>query len=744
MSVVTNLLPANTSGIETDTSGWTAGGNTSLDKATRFYQGAASLGLTATSTGTVSATTAARVAVTAGTEYQCYAYFANRSVAVAGRAATVRVDWYAASSGGSAISSVTSTAGTIPNSTNFLTPPPQLVAVAPAGANYASVTIAVTSVAGGAGNGVVADVISFGVPDAVVGNLISYETSSSESGLVGWSAVSNCAVAASSAQSWEGWRSLQVTATASGDAKARTTASYPVTAGTEYFAYAWTFAPVAATMITDIEWLDASSAVISTSSQSMAAPATTWARLGCIDYAPAGAVTARVVLRPQATASSQVWLFDWIALRLNFLIEGNSIRYRAQSFETTVSDWTAVQGCTIARSTARSFDGTASMLITADGATNPIVRLVDRIPVIPRRPYRLEPVFWHDGSTGVCVVDLLYTWYDGEDVAISSNYFRWTTGSGVGWYTLRGSGVAPLGAATVSVGVRVQSASTAGRTYHLDFIFMAQGGLAIFADAIPGQYAATVTLEGLTQGGYSYYDLKRMLSDGSMVPVRGPSGDIVQAPITGAIAVIEDHEAPLGESLKYYIRLHTPPSTGYTAQTSNPVTLPQPPELEVVLKDPTLPARMTTAVVKNIPDWQRSARQAVHQVHGRELPIVISDARSGRTGTLALVTETREERDRLVWLLKPGNPILIQWPEGWDEDAMYVAVGDLPEKRLARYAGFTDRDWELPLIEVDRPAGGIVGSAGTTWGTVDGDNEDWMSVFSGSASWLGVLVGTDA
>ncbi|MFF1417631.1 hypothetical protein [Streptomyces sp. NPDC058280] len=741
MSVSTNLLSTNTSGLETDISGWTAGANTTLSWSTRFYFGARSLGMTATAAGTARATTAARVAVTSGTVYTAYAYFALIAAA-AGRTATVTVDWYAAVSGGTVISSSTSAASALPNATTWKDPPALLVATAPAGATYAAISVSVAGLSAGAA--VATDAIAFGPPALLTENLLPYNTQGMEVDASGWQNLKNCTIAVLSTDRVEGWQSLQVTATAAGDTQARTVASYSVTPGTEYYSYAWVKAPaVDLEYRMEVWWYDAAAAFINGTliTRSWTPPASTWYRCAVIGKAPVGAVTARVVLRPQASAASEVWLFDQILFRPSPILAGNLLGYSQQGFEATSDDWVAEQGCTIVRDIARSWEGGSSLAITADGTSDPTIRVAVGIPVTPRQVYTLNPRFYHLAGSGQRMIGLLFSWYDSGGQILSTSQFRWIISASEGWRSLTGSAMAPTGAVTMSAGVRWFDA-TAGTAFGLDQILLTAGGLGILADPIPGRYAVTVSLQGLTQGGYTYWGLWRMLqSDGSMTPLRGSTGDTSQIPITSDLAVLEDYEAPLGVPIVYYLKLWTALPAYTSITTEPPLVLDEPATTHVVMKDPLSPARNASIMVGTLPDWQRTARQGVSQVRGRARPIVISDVRSAKTGTMTLVTESNEERQRLEWLLEVGSTVLLQWPRAWSEDDVYVQIGDVTEKRAARYAEYGDREWDVPLIDVDRPVGATVGSADRTWATVNAERLDWLAVYTGAASWLDVYTG---
>jgi hypothetical protein len=120
---------------------------------------------------------------------------------------------------------------------------------------------------------------------------------------------------------------------------------------------------------------------------------------------------------------------------------------------------------------------------------------------------------------------------------------------------------------------------------------------------------------------------------------------------------------------------------------------------------------------------------------------VISDVRGSKTGDLTVITETAADRDALWWVLDSGSVLLLQWPPGWGEDDIYVSVGTVQAAPLVDYAAFQDRAFVLPLTEVDRPIGGVTGSADRTWQTVKSESATWADVLAGAESWLDVYTG---
>jgi hypothetical protein len=691
--------------------------------------------MTATAAGTVTATTATRVPVVAGAEYQAYAYFAN-VVAAASRTSSVAVVWYAGPTGGSPISTSTGAATTLANSTAWNTPPPQVTATAPGGATYAALTVTVTGLSAGAV--VAADVMTLGLPTTWPGNLLGYNLAGAETDVSGWTAATNCAVDRVQPDCWEGWYSLRMTSVASGSTRAHTTLGLPVTAGVEYVGLAMVKPTVTTDVQIEIRWYDSGGIFLGPSDATWAAvPAGSWSRVTVIGSPLAGAVTARLALKPTATAASQTWLFDQMALMSAPRIAGNLLGYNAQAMEVDVSAWSAASGCTISRTTAAQAQGASSMAVTTTGGTEAVVRMAGTVPVTPRQAYKCTSYLYHGTTASPVVIDVMFTWYSALGAEIDTGTFRWTTSNAAGWYTPLGSDVAPDGAATLRVSLRILTPGTS--TYYIDEVSVGPGGLGVLADVIPGAYGADISLQGLTTGGHTHYGLWRVRDDGALTPVRGESGDAVAVPITGDLAVAADYEAPLGVPVRYLLRVYT--GSDYLRTTSRPVTLPEPPNTDIVVKDPVQPVRQATITADTLPDWSRAARQGVHQISGRATPIVITDIRTSRTGTLTVVTATRDDITRLWWVLESGRTLLLQWPESWSETDTYVQVGDVTEAHIVKWAKASDRTWSLPLIEVDRPVGGLVGSASRTWATVEAGDVDWLDVLTTFDSWLGVYSG---
>ncbi|MGW2950780.1 hypothetical protein [Streptomyces eurythermus] len=725
--------------MEGDISGWSAGSNTGLFQSSRFYEGSKSLGMTATASGSVTATTRTSVVVTEGTTYQGYVYVAN-IVAASGRTASVRIDYSADPWGSVPVGSATGAAVTLANSTSWNTPPPQVTSVAPAGAKWATLTITVTGLTAGAQ--VAADRMTLGEPYRNPLSLLPYTASSVETDTAGWTAEANTIVSRTQPTAREGWYSLVLTAGAAGQMGASSVA-VPVTPGVAYMGQA-SVQSASGPIRLDLRWYDASGVLLSTTSgQSWALSSSAWTLCNTVGTAPLGAATARLVLVPTATAAGQTWTSDIMGiLDLTTVYSADDlIPITAGDFEAGIDPGWSVTGGTMALSSAYAYYNTYSLSATADGGdlsislTTPVA-----VPVVAGQSYQLRAPLRI--PTGALPWTTQLDWLDGTGTALRTRWQTWTPGTGGGWYTGPQGDIAPEGAVAVRVTV-TYTGLAAGTVVYIDRVQLVPGGLTVAATPA-GAGGVALTVNGLTSVGPTWrWSLVRIDSVGNSAPVRGWAGDLKDQTITGDVAVVTDYEAPLGVPVQWRLTVTDPAGTTWQSYTSDPVTLDAP-MTDVWLKDPGLPARSVRLTVGTpMPTWSRAARQGVHSVRGRPLPVVISDVRSGTTGTLTVITETDDDVRALWWVLETGNTLLLQWPPGWGEDDMYVSVGDVQAAPIVDYAEVHDRAWQLPLTQVDRPIGGITGSADRTWQTVKDSGPTWLDALAGATSWLDVYSGVD-
>ncbi|MFJ4768463.1 hypothetical protein ACIP88_05000 [Streptomyces uncialis] len=728
------MLPENAESIETDASSWTALVNAnSLVRTTGGTLGAYCLSFRATAVGDCQVGIAARVPVTPGAEYVAFASVFPPGVGAQSR---IEVRWYTA--GGTVISTLQGALTTAVAGGGWHQIP--AMGVAPAGAVTALVVLRVTGTA--VNQAWFADRVFLGRTPAVsLGNLFPWNTENLEINRSGWGAETNCLLGVSqAAASW--YQSLLLTSSAAGDCLARSVvAEAPaVVQGKEYVAVAMVSPDVAdLTFRIQIQWRDAAGTEIAASTAPFTPPSGQWTRCTVVATAPTGAVTARVGLAPTATAAGQKWAIDRIVLAPTSAVTtaGNLIPYNTADFEQDISGWT-VTGATATQSREQVASGGYSLKMVATGGDIVATIAVPVTGFSVGEGYEFRPTVYRSAG-----VSRPYTtrveWLDLTFEVIRTRWQSWG-GTTEAWLSSPLGDLAPPGSVVARISFVVEGA-TAGETWYVDRIHFGPGGLTAVATPAAGGGAA-VALRGLSTGGPTWtWSLWRVVEGSPQQPVRGWSGDTLNMPTAGDVALVVDYEAPMGVPVQYLVRTTAPSgSAGRFSYMSDPIVLDAE-TLDVWFKDPRLPARNTTATVRTLPSWTRAARQGSNTVYGRSRPVVISDVRSSRTGSLAVTTASQEERDALWWVLDTGGTLLLQWPPGWAQHDMYVAVGEVTEEHITALAEHHDRTWTIELTEVDRPIGGIVGSPDRTWETVLLAGSDWSEALEGAAYWIDVLTG---
>ncbi|MET7939639.1 hypothetical protein [Streptomyces sp. NPDC005302] len=730
MAITGNLLSANAESIETDASAWSALVNASgLAQGTGGTSGSKNLLFKSTVAGDTQIGLTTRVNVVPGTEYWSCASIFPPAVGAQSR---IEVRWYTL--GGSLISTSQGPLITAPSGTWHQV---AVVGTAPSTAVTANVVIRTTGTA--SNQNWFTDRIFLGPTTQSVGNLLPFNTETMEVDTSGWFAATNCSLAVSSAAfTW--YQSLLVTATAAGDVMARTALSQAptVTPGVEYAAYAYVTPSVGGlTLKAQIYWRDAGGTEISTSSATWTPAAGQWTRVVVVGTAPAGASVARIAISPTATAAGQAWVVDRAVMAPTsaLMISGNLLPYNVSDVEVDTTGWTVTSAATKTQTTEQVLGGAYSMKVVATGGDFTVATAVP-VDATGGLGYQYTACVLKPTSRNFLT---RMEWLNSAGDVIRTRLTSWAGAAG-GWIACTTSDLAPDAAVSARLSVTVPDA-LAGEAYYFDRAEWKLGGLT--ARAVPaGGGGAAITLRGLTTSGPTWkWSLTRSISGQAPQPVRGYSGDLTSQTISGDIAVVTDYEAPLGVPVQWRVSIQNPSGVGLLTYTSDVLTLDAE-TTDVWLKDPGNPSKSLRATVATpMPTWTRPARQGVSQVHGRVLPVVINDVRGGLTGTLNLVTQTDDEVAALWWVLESGAPLLLQWPPGWGQRDMYVSVGDVSEAPVVEYAAFRDQVWALPLTEVDRPIGGVTGSADRTWQTVKDAGSSWSEVLANATTWLDVYTG---
>lgn len=729
MAIAGNLLSENAESVETDASAWSALVNAPTPtRGSGGTSGSYCLSFKATAAGDCQIGLTSRVGVTAGD-----AYFACASIFPPAASAQSRIEirWHNAS--GTLIST---TQGPMVAAPTVAWHQVGAYGTAPTGATTANVVIRVTGTA--ANQSWYADRMFLGLPDRPTGNVLPFNGETMELDATGWSAHSNAALTISkSAHSW--FQALQMTANAAGSTVARTASAQApaVTAGAEYIAYVYALPGQAGIPLSvQIVWLDAGGAEVGVSSSSRTTPTDEWTKVAVVATAPASATKARVAVAATASAAGQTWVIDRAVLAPTsaLMSTGNLLPYNVSDVEQDTSGWT-VTGGTAEQSYTQALGGRYSLKVTATGGDLIISTAVPITAVTPGVGFQFSPALYK-----VARVDYQtrIEWLNAAGDAVRTRWQGWSGALGL-WQAGGMGDLAPDDAVSVRLSVVVPN-SAPGDVLYLDRVAWAEGGLTAKA-VLAGGGGVLVTVSGLTTGGPELlWSIVRLAPGVAEQPVRGWDGDLTAKPITGDASAVTDYEVPLGVPVQWRVLLRDTAGVLRQSYTSDPVTVPATPT-QVWLKDPGLPQRSVAVTVGTpMPTWRQPARQGVNQVRGRRLPVVITDVRSGKTGDITVITETPAEREALDWVLSSGSVLLLQWPPGWGEADMYVSVGDVSLAPVADFAEFHDRTWTLPLTEVDRPTGGVTGSADRTWQTVKNSGATWADVLTGK-TWLNIYVG---
>jgi hypothetical protein len=599
-----------------------------------------------------------------------------------------------------------------------------VAAVAPSGATKAQVLLSSTET--GANVSHFWENIYLGEPIRTLGNLLPFNTESSEVDASGWASVVNATITRQvPAMGWAvttytaGGHTLAMTAVAAGNASILAVDRPSVTPGTEYLAYAYLQPPtVASTAWIELRFYDVNANQISATRSTLAppTPATGMYRQRVSAVAPANAATCSLAAGLDGASAGQVLRLETVVIAVAPKLQAGSVLpYADSSFEQGIAGWTVVSGvATIAQTApwgASAFDGAYSLAVSSSTATASTIRST-RVPVVEGVNWRAQLIA-HPAAGSWTNVALRVRWYDGANVDLGASVGTAYAMPGTSWYAMSSDAVAPVGATQAAIEIIV-TASAASSVVHIDQVTLWEVLPLTAVEAHSDGGYITLTLRELTvDWELSVY---RELPDGSRVLVRGPSGLIDRQPITSDLLVLEDHEAPLNVPVRYRIEQWQPGTMTVGTRSSDYATVTLEDVNQAWLKDPSNPQRSVRVVVAKAPDWQRPIEQASFVVRGRRNKVILSGRRQGLEGDLAVWTRSDAEREALHLLLDSGNTLLWQAAPGMGVDDMYVSVAGITEARVGALATEQWRAWTLPLTEADMPAtAGVNGAAGRTW-----------------------------
>jgi hypothetical protein len=738
MPIPGNFLSATTETIDPNTSGWTSKLNCTIVMGTGGRTGGLGcLAVKSMAAGEIQARTVSSYPVTSGTTYYAFADTAGQ---VAER---IGIRWMA----GATELSITWSLTTMASSPNWHRV--SVAGVAPAGATQAQVLLSSTEA--GAGVSHFWENIYLGAPLRTLGNLLPFNTESSEIDASGWAPVVNASISRQvPVMSWAvdnytaGGQTLAMTAIAAGNASILAVDRPTVTPGQEYLAYAYLQPPtVASTAWIELRFYDSNGNQIQATRSTLAppTPATGMYRQRVSASAPATAATCSLAAGLDGASAGQVLRLETVVIAVAPELQaGTVVPYADGSFEQGVAGWSAVSGvATLARTSPWGdsfFEGAYSLAITSSTASASTIRSA-RFPVTEGVNWRAQLVAHPDAGTWSHVL-VRIRWYDAANTDLGASAGVNYVVPGTEWYAMPSDGEAPAGATQAAIEL-VVTATAAASVLHVDLVSLWEVLPQTDVEARSSDGYNLITLRELPLG--FYLSLHRVTPAGARTLVRGPSGLIDMQPVTSDLLVVEDHEAPLGVPVYYQLAIRNADGTTASSRTSESVTLVLADINSCWLKDPGNPQRNTLVMVQRAPDWQRPIEQASFVVRGRRNKVVLSGSRQGLEGDLLIWTRSDEERSALHLLLDSGNVLLWQAAPGMGVADMYVNVAQVTEARVGALAQEQWRAWTLPLTEADMPVNlGVNGAAGRTWQDVLTEFATWADLQDVYATWEDVLL----
>ncbi|MEV5189242.1 hypothetical protein [Streptomyces werraensis] len=736
MAIPGNFLSPTTESVDPNISGWAAKLNATLTKGTGGRNGDGCLVVKSVAAGEMQARTVSSYPITPGTVYYCFADTAGVSTERIG------IRWLSATGTEVAVSwSLT----TLTASANWHRV--SLAAVAPAGATKAQVLLSSTET--GAAVNHYWENVYLGLPIRTVGNLLPFNTESSELDAAGWTTVVNATISRQvPVINWAvtnyvaGGHTLAMTAVAAGNASILAVDRPTVTPGLEYLAYAYLQPPVVTAQAwIELRFYDSLGNQVQATRSTLAppTPATGMYRQRVSAKAPATAATCSVAAGLDGASAGQVLRLETIVITAAPGVQaGTVLPYADGSFEQGVAGWTVASGvAAITRSSpwgSAAIDGSYSMRVSSSTATTSVLRSV-RVPVAAGVNWRAIVHAGADVLTWTSIT-VRVRWYDAANVDLGASTGTSYALPTTSWYGLASDAVAPAGATQAAVEI-VVAASAAASVLFVDKVALWQVlPLTDVTANSEGGYATLTLRELPVDGEVTVY---RVAQDGTRTLVRGAGGLIDRQILTSDLLVVEDHEAPMGVPVYYWIEVYDVGGSRST-RSSSTITL----NLDVNeawLKDPGNPQRNLRVLVQTAPDWQRSIEQSKHVVRGRRNAVVLSGRRQGLEGELAVWTRSDDERRALHQLLDSGSTLLWQAMPGMGVTDMYVSVGQISETRVSRLAQEVWRAWSLPMTEQDMPVTvGVSGAAGRTWQDVLVEFATWNDLMNVYATWEDVFL----
>jgi hypothetical protein len=310
----------------------------------------------------------------------------------------------------------------------------------------------------------------------IPGNLLSATTETIDPNTSGWTSHLNCTIHMGIGGRTGGGGCLSVRSVAAGEMQARTVSSYPVTAGTTYYAFADTAGVVGERI--GIRWLYGSIQMGITWSVPTTGSSGAWHRVSVAGAAPAEATQAQVLLSSTETAANVSHFWENVYLGAPIRTLGNLFPFNTESSEVDASGWAPVVNATVSRqvpvvswAVTNYTAGGHTLAMTAVAAGNASILAVDRPAVTPGQEYLAYAYLQPPTVASTAWIELRFYDSNGNQIQATRSVLAPPTPA-TGMYRQRVSDIAPAGAATCSLAAGLDGAS-AGQVLRLETVVIA-------------------------------------------------------------------------------------------------------------------------------------------------------------------------------------------------------------------------------------------------------------------------------
>lgn len=262
----------------------------------------------------------------------------------------------------------------------------------------------------------------------------------------------------------------------------------------------------------------------------------------------------------------------------------------------------------------------------------------------------------------------------------------------------------------------------------------ATGSLSITATAVSTSTPPAVRIDindTRSPGQATALTVMRTDPDGTQSPVRTFDGNPLA--LSAGVGQVFDYEMPLGAAVSYTTIDVPGVSSLQVTVTSS----------QAWLVHPGVPTRSIpiTLMPGSLQQETYSVTRGVFYPLGRTNPVVVTDgARHGASTQLVLLAQTPGELSAIKTLVADAGVLLLNPPDNsWEFGPQYLSVGDVQVARFTDVVIDAYRTVTLPVIVVDRPAGGS--QSARTYTDVLADYGTYSAVQAGYRSYADLLAG---